>query len=243
MIYGSPSGSLVEGIDVSTGVIGWDLVAEAGFRFAFIRASYGANVGRNDIRQWFMNNWSEMRAAGIIRGAYHFFRPSEDAEKQANEYIAAIGRLQQGDLPPVLDLESDRYDPTYKADNTKVIGTHTVASYLAEVAVWLTIVQDYFKMKPIIYTTKSFWKDATNESNNWIEHPLWVASVNLDKSRPVAPNFPGVWGDWDFWQYAIDVPSNDNVVPGVNGLVDLNLFNGNEETLLRMARSLIRQPR
>ena len=130
IIYGSPANNLVEGIDVSDGDIGWETVAESGIRFAFIRAAYGANkvAKGNQIRAWFMDNWRGIRNTSLIRGAYQFFRPSEDAGEQAEEFMNLVGPLHPGDLPPVLDLETDPYDPTNIADRTKIIGTHTMDS-------------------------------------------------------------------------------------------------------------------
>ena len=244
IIYGSPANNLVEGIDVSDGDIGWETVVESGIRFAFIRAAYGANkvAKGHQIRAWFMDNWRRMRNTSLIRGAYQFFRPSEDAGEQAEEFMNLVGPLQPGDLPPVLDLETDPYDPTNIADRTKIIGPHTIDSYLTAVEVWLKLIEQHYKVKPIIYTSKSFWADATNNDDRFKHYPLWVSSVNLDNTRPTAPNFPALWGDWDFWQYAIDVTSNDNVIPGIKGKVDLNLFNGNELTLARFARFTVISP-
>ncbi|MCG2575967.1 hypothetical protein LZ012_03035 [Dechloromonas sp. XY25] len=244
IIYGSPANNLVDGIDASVGDIGWETVAESGIRFAFIRAAFGANkvAKGNQFRAWFMDNWRSMRDTGLIRGAYQFFRPSEDAGEQAEEFMNLVGPLRPGDLPPVLDLEIDPYDPTYIADHTKIIGPHTMASYLTAVEVWLNLIEQHYKVRPIIYTSKKFWADATNDDARFIDYPLWVCSVNLDKSRPTAPNFPAPWGDWDFWQYAIDVPSNDDLVPGVKGTTDLNLFNGDDLALARFARFTVIGP-
>ena len=244
IIYGSPANNQVEGIDVSDGDIGWETVAESGIRFAFIRAAYGANkvAKGNQIRAWFMDNWRGIRNTSLLRGAYQFFRPSEDAGEQAEEFMNLVGQLHPGDLPPVLDLETDPYDPTNIADRTKIIGTHTMDSYLTAVEIWLTLIEQHYKVKPIIYTSKAFWADATNNDSRFIDYPLWVSSVNLNKTRPTTPNFPPSWGDWDFWQYAIDVPSNDNLIPGVKGKVDLNLFNGDELMLARFARFTVISP-
>lgn len=92
-----------------------------------------------------------------------------------------VGPLQPGDLPPVLDLEIDPYDPTYIADHTKIIGPHAMASYLTAVEVWLNLIEQHYKVRPIIYTSKTFWADATNNDDRFRDYPLWVCSVNLDK--------------------------------------------------------------
>ncbi|MBC6419743.1 MAG: hypothetical protein GDA44_13755 [Prochloron sp. SP5CPC1] len=67
------------GIDVSDfdGSVNWRKVKGAGFSFAFAKATEG--------RTWkattFPRNWRQMEGAGIIRGAYHFFRPTVDPQK------------------------------------------------------------------------------------------------------------------------------------------------------------------
>lgn len=75
----------------------------SGLEFAIIRASYG--LVKAD--PWFEYNWEAARAEGVTVGAYHFFRPSENAKKQAELFVKTVGILRLGNLPPVLDLEED----------------------------------------------------------------------------------------------------------------------------------------
>ena len=98
-----PSGA-VPGIDVShyQAVVDWTAVAAGGERFAFAKASEGALVPD----QYFLDNWRGMKAAGILRGAYHFFHPNADPQAQASNFLnrlaAANGGsplLAPGDLP------------------------------------------------------------------------------------------------------------------------------------------------
>src|SRR5438552_17208341 len=91
------------GIDVShfQKAINWPAVAKAGVTYCFIKASEGATLADS----FFKINWSGAQAAGILRGAYHFFRPLADASAQAELFANTVGDLSPGDLPPVLDLE------------------------------------------------------------------------------------------------------------------------------------------
>src|SRR5512140_1906269 len=68
-------GPTVKGIDVSyyQGTINWTAVKAAGVGFAFIRGSDGAYQDPN-----FATYWAGSRAAHVLHGAYHFFRPSLD---------------------------------------------------------------------------------------------------------------------------------------------------------------------
>lgn len=62
------------GIDVSDydEFVNWQQVRSAGFSVAFAKATEGGTF-RADT---FSGNWRRMKGAGIIRGAYHFFRPT-----------------------------------------------------------------------------------------------------------------------------------------------------------------------
>ena len=52
---------------------------------------------------------------------------------------------------------------------------------------------------------------------NFPGYPLWVRSIYFRPSRKVR-------GDWLFWQYA-----DRGRVAGIEGFVDLNVFNGGPE--------------
>src|SRR3954466_14515605 len=69
-------GPTVKGIDVSVyqGTINWTAVKNDGVKYAVIRVSDGLN----SIDSKFAANWSGAKTAGIKRGAYQFFRPSQD---------------------------------------------------------------------------------------------------------------------------------------------------------------------
>ncbi len=62
----------VPGIDVSywNAGIDWPKVRAAGQRFTFIKASEGDGY----LDPTFDDNWRGAKAAGLLRGAYHFFR-------------------------------------------------------------------------------------------------------------------------------------------------------------------------
>src|SRR5918996_6642155 len=98
------------GIDVShfQGEVDWQAVAGAGVRFAFIKATEGVA----DIDPCFRQNWQDSRAAGLLRGAYHFLHPNLDAGQQAAHFLSVV-RLDDDALPPALDIEvTDGVDPS-----------------------------------------------------------------------------------------------------------------------------------
>ena len=76
----------------------------------------------------FAANWSGIKAAGMVRGVYQFFRASVDPTAQANLLARApIGTLESGDLPPVADVE--------------VMDGESGATLVANLATWVGVDQ------------------------------------------------------------------------------------------------------
>jgi lysozyme len=106
--------------------------------FAFIKATEGLG----NVDKQFKRNWKKSAEAGVIRGAYHFFLPTKSGKTQAENFIKTV-KLEPGDMPPVLDIEQ-----LYGVKPEKM---------RKEVQEWLTIVGDYYGVKPIIYTYVNFY--------------------------------------------------------------------------------------
>ena len=196
-------GSVVYGVDVSGyqgSSINWSAVHNAGRVFAFAKASEGTGFTDSS----FAHNWPGMRSAGVLRGAYHFFRPGTDGVAQADHFVDVInanGGLAAGDLPPVADVEV--------SDN---MSAQTVISRLHA---FLDRVQARTGRVPLIYTANFFWGSYLGNPN-FTGYPLWVANYG-----PSCPYLPNAWGDWQFWQY-----SDNASVSGIPGGVDGDEFNG-----------------
>ncbi len=193
-------GATITGVDVSSyqGTVSWSQVKGAGRQFAFARISDGLN----SVDSKFPQNWPAMKAAGLVRGSYQYFRPSQDAGLQAQmvlDKLAAAGGLQPGDLPPVLDLES--------ADGL------AASVVVAKAKAWLAKVEAATKVKPIVYTA-AFMSDVIGTSFGG--YTLWVANYGA-----TCPTMPSGWTDWHFWQHA-----DNGSVAGIGGNVDSDFFNG-----------------
>ena len=193
-------GTTITGVDVSAyqGTVSWSQVKGAGRQFAFARISDGLN----SVDSKFAQNWPAMKAAGIVRGSYQFFRPSQDAGLQAQmviDKLAAAGGLQPGDLPPVLDLES--------ADGL------AASVVVSKAKTWLAKIEAATKVKPIVYTA-AFMSDVIGTSFGG--YTLWVANYGT-----TCPTMPSGWTDWHFWQHA-----DNGSVAGIGGNVDSDFFNG-----------------
>ena len=97
-------GPVVKGVDVShyDGTIDWAAANKAGIAFAFMKSTEGTGF----VDPQFAANWKGAGDAGVIRGAYHFFRPATDATAQADFFVQTTGVPGKGDPPPTIDLEA-----------------------------------------------------------------------------------------------------------------------------------------
>jgi lysozyme len=202
------SPAYLDGIDVSyhQGTIDWPQVAAAGKRFAFVRASAGTLTADTA----YAANLSGARAAGLVVGSYHFANPDTAPNDAANEasWFVRNATVASGDLVPVLDLEvSNGLDP---------------ASLTTWAQTWLTQVIAATGVRPIIYTTPSFWWSSMADSSWFADNGyqvLWIAHWTA-QGQPTVPT--GWWSDgWTFWQH-----SSNGYVPGIAAPVDLDRFNG-----------------
>lgn len=210
--------SFVFGIDVShhQGTVNWQAVAGAGVIYTWIKAT----EGKTYVDDKFASNWVDSKAAGFLRGAYHFFRPNRDAEQQAKHFVETIrafsagskSALEPGDLPPVLDIE--------------VTDGKSSQEILDSIATWLEVVEQALGRKPIIYTYPAFWRDALGNPKRFAAYALWIA--HYTKARQ--PLVPGGWTTWTFWQYL-----SMGRVQGIGTVVDLNRFKGSLHDLRLLA--------
>lgn len=204
-----PTGPTTPGIDVSyyQGTVNWAAVRAAGMRFAIVRVSSGDTVADTK----FAENWAGAKQAGLVRGAYQYFKPNQNVLSQANKMIAAIGTYQRGDLPPVIDVEDS--------------GGLAPAQVAAAVRTWVDRVKGALGVDPMIYTGAYYWRDQIGSPTGYANHPLWVANY-----RVTCPDIPAPWQKWAIWQY-----SDEGRVNGITGPVDMNKFNGTPEQLIAFA--------
>lgn len=195
-----PDEYIIHGIDVSRyqHIIAWEEVKamkvdRIQLGFAFIKATEG--IGNTDPQ--FHRNWKKAKSSDIIRGAYHFFIATKDGKSQAEHFIKKVD-LEPGDLPPVLDVEQ-RYGVS-KAQLQK------------EVKKWLETVENYYGVKPVIYTNVDFYNQQLGSAFD--DYPLWVAHYYREQR-------PRIRRDWIFWQH-----SDQGNVNGITAKVDFNVFNG-----------------
>ncbi len=195
-----PGAAIVRGVDVSVyqGRIDWSQTKAAGVSFAFARVSDG--TGYSDTE--FAANWPAMKAAGVVRGAYQFFRPGEDPTAQATLFasmLSAAGGIGAGDLPAVMDLEV-----------TDGLSDMTIQSRMQT---WFSAMQQATGMTPMLYLSPSF---ASHAGTGFGMHALWIANWGVP-----CPSVPAAWSTWAFWQ-----DSDMGKVTGIPAAVDLDEFDG-----------------
>ena len=202
-----PAGYSMHGIDVShyQGDINWKMLEQTRqgkfpVQFIFMKATEGGDFSDDK----FVANFDSAKAHGFIRGAYHFYNPKTDADKQADFFIRSV-KLEPGDLPPVLDIEKKGKD---------------VKKLQQDLKIWLRKVESHYGVKPIIYASYKFKTKYLNDSI-FDTYPYWIAHYYVDSVR--------YQGEWKFWQHT-DV----GTLPGIDEKVDLNVFNGTSADLQKM---------
>lgn len=183
------------GIDVSRhqNRIDWERVAADDIEFAYIKASEGGDL----VDERFAENWKGAGAAGIDRGAYHFFTLCRPGADQAANFLATVPS--GAELPPALDLEiagncSERPEPEAVA---------------AEVATFIDAVEAETGERVVLYIGDD-WQERYPVAGR-DDRPRWARRVHR---RPLT-------NDWWLWQF-----SGTSRVDGIAGHTDLNIMKG-----------------
>lgn len=194
----------VFGLDVShyQSEINWDSIERTKGEFPLDFVFIRATAGSNSNDTEFKRNWRNAKPAGFIRGAYHYYRPDENSVKQADNFIKTV-TLGKGDLPPVLDIE-------------KVSSRQNLDSLKSGLKKWLNKVEKHYGVKPIIYSGESFYTDFLKEE--FTGYNVWIANYSFFEDE--------IRKEWLFWQF-----TDKGAVKGINGNVDVNIYNGSLATL------------
>lgn len=206
---------VLRGIDVSShqGTVDWQAVAGSGVAFGFTKFT-GGTAYSNPTR---MANWAGMKAAGMVRGAYHYAfestvqpLPGAGPEAEADYFLSRVEPLglEPGDLL-ALDIE----------DGSGQLGDWCLR--------WLQRVEQRTGIKPFVYTGAWFSVPHGLGSVPALSaSPLWLASYQATVPRPPPP-----WTTVAIHQY-----SASGRVPGVAGDCDLNQFFGDRAALLALGK-------
>mgnify|MGYP003425292255 FL=1 len=163
---GNNSQNILRGIDVASwqGTPDWRAVAASGISFAITKATEGVGY----LNPTFARNWLEIRAAGIVRGAYHFAELGTNTPEAEADYFLAnvrrVGGLAEGDLL-ALDLEDK--DGSLKRAND--VGGWALS--------WLRYVERQTGVAPLLYTAPNVITEHSLFGYPALPHyPLWLAS-------------------------------------------------------------------
>ena len=164
-----------------------------------------ATEGKNFLDENFNDNFYQAREFGFLRGAYHYFKPNIPAEAQARYFLKQV-HLEEGDLPPVLDIEET--------------GGLSPEQLRKVALIWLNMVEKRYGVPPILYTNYKFKLDYLN-TPEFKRYPYWIAHYYV---RSLTYK-----GSWKFWQH-----TDCGRLPGIKEKVDLNIYNGSMYDLRRL---------
>ncbi|MGZ3776313.1 MAG: glycoside hydrolase family 25 protein [Mucilaginibacter sp.] len=199
----------IHGVDVSyaQGHIDWQKVRaidedSVRITFTFIKATEGLL----SVDPYFQRNWREAAKAGIVCGAYHYFKPSKSGAAQA-KFFLQVAKTEKGDLPMVVDVEElNKQSPAQMREQLK--------DYLA-------YIEKKTKIKPIIYSGISFYNDYLK--GYFDDYHLWVANYGQADTK-----LPG-GRQWIVWQH-----SDKATITGINHVVDFDAFYGDSSAFQQL---------
>ncbi len=193
----------IRGIDIShhQGQIDWKLLQQEKIQFAYIKATEGGD--HND--RLFEQNWKNAQKIGLVTGAYHFFTFCRSGEDQAKNFISTVDK-KAVQLPPAIDLEF--------GGNCSSVPQRPVL--LSQLRVFIDKVEKAYGKSPVIYVTNdTYARFISGENLQGLS--IWIR--NIYKQPELSDG-----RRWTFWQFA-----HQARLAGIKGIVDLNVFNGNEE--------------
>ena len=201
----------VKGCDVSyaQGQVDWAAKKASGYEFAFCKASEGLTL----VDKQFARNWVEAPKAGLMVGAYHFYRPTLDALTQAHHFCQTVGPKRPKDLPPMLDLEAG-FLPESSPDFFKLVKANAEAIKKGAL-IWLEFVEKTYGKSPIFYSYPAYL-ECLGDLSQFERFPLNIANPGASKPHVFKP-----WPTWTFWQYSWKP-------------FDQDLFNGPMEQLKKL---------
>ena len=184
-----------DGIDVSKyqESIDWETIKKnPKVQYVYIKATEGCN--HTDHR--YEENIRNARKHGVKVGSYHFLTNKSSAVAQF-ENFRMTARKDEQDLIPFIDVEvCDKWTSQQLRDSLKVFAD---------------LVEDYYGVKPLIYTSENFFNHHLGKA--FAEYPLFIAKYSNNQ-----PNSNGV--KWIIWQF-----SDRGRIAGIKGNVDLSCFN------------------
>ncbi len=213
----SPASALLRGIDVASwqhpGTSGsncgrpidWAQVRSSGVSFAYVKSTEATGY----TNPCFAQDWAGIASAGMLRGSYHYAKPSlpvSTAVDQARYFVSRAGSMTgPSDLPGMLDLEET--------------GGLTAPELSDWTRAFLNEVTLLTGKRPVLYMGAYFFP-GTIAPDVAATYRLWLPSYMCQSNTgdrlcdPYTdtrqPRLPTGWSSWTWWQFS----SIENV-PGV----------------------------
>ncbi|KAL9008051.1 MAG: hypothetical protein Q9173_006787 [Seirophora scorigena] len=182
----------VQGFDIShyQGSVNFGAAYSSGARFVIIKATEGTTY----IDPSFSSHYTSATSAGLIRGGYHFARPSSSTGAAQATFFLAHGGGWSGDgitLPGMLDME---YNPSSTSQPCYGLSQAGMVAWIRD---FVNTYQGRTGRWPMIYTSNSWWVTCTGNSGAFSGTcPLVLARYNTAGPGTV----PGGWGYQTIWQ-------------------------------------------
>lgn len=191
--------------------------------FNFIKASEGATI--QDAK--FADIWQMSRKAGLICGAYHFFRPLADVPAQVANFINQYRKVSRaGVLPPVIDIEWAK-----GSASEEQWAQLLPAQRVPKIKIFLSALEADLNTKPIIYTATGFWKEyiadqcSDEDISYFSQYTLWIVDLSNTGKLPLPwQGHPAPFVQTHFGEMATTQEPYDTC--------DQNIFNGSLKDLL-----------
>ena len=213
----------VLGVDVSKwqGDMDWEKCADAGAKFAFIRAGSINNVTGECYTDYHFERNASLASDHFPVGFYWYFRPNHDPIKQA-DYFCNLIEEELWTLPPVIDLEtSGGLSPAQVTDSAARFALH---------------IYEHLEVLPLLYS-RGYWLNQNTIPDDFMKMlDLWIARYT-SKGKPWGnilpyPDLPGIkprdYDTWLFWQWSADGNGRGAEFGASSRSIDLNYFNGDQ---------------
>ena len=200
----------------------------------------------------FKRSWTNAKAAGLLRGAYHYLDFRHDTMEQAILFTSLLAE-DPGELPPILDLEMNPalalnlsieqeggprpYSlihpygggsiKEYKSGNLSISNIDVQS----RVALFLGTVEQKLGVVPMIYSGYYYWGSYMTTDPKWTKYPFWLAWYANESIIKV----PAPWVKWTLWQYIDSGPGHD--YGAASAEIDLSWFPGDEAALRAFAKT------
>ncbi|WP_325703244.1 GH25 family lysozyme [Amycolatopsis sp.] len=183
-------------ISESQGMPDFAAAKAAGASFAFVKDTAGVGY----VNPNYLAQFRAVKAAGLIRGSYHYARPDKSSGAAQAAYLHDHDGKWFSDgmsLPPALDLEN-----TPGAAPCYALSPQDMVNWIRDFSTTLKARTGH---NPIIYTTALWWKTCTANSTAFSrDHVLWLARYNAAMGE-----VPGGWSA-AFWQSGVTGPLPGN---------------------------------